>query len=325
MQVLAEVERSGFVESRHLGAVVVADAGGAVQAAVGDPAMPVYLRSSAKLPQALAVWRLGPQRELGLDEVALAGAAGSHAGEPVHVASVRKVLAAAALDEGALRCPPVLPLDADARREADGPAAIYHNCSGKHAYMLAGAVAMGWDPARYTAAEHPVQVAASETIAELAGTTIQHVGVDGCGVPVHALPLRALATIYARLGARAAAGEEGPAALLAALRRHPVMIAGSGRLDTVLLEATGGRVLAKAGAEGVAAAVDLMSGHGLAVKVLDGTPRARGPALVAALRALHWRNERELEAAMAAATSPVHGGGETVGVVRPAPLELPAT
>src|SRR6266511_3603648 len=241
MQVLVEVERSGFVESRHVGAVVVADADGAVQAAVGEPSMPIYLRSCAKPMQALAVWSLGVDRELGLDAVALAGAAGSHAGEPEHIASVRKVLAAAGLQEHALRCPPARPLNADARRAVDGPAPIYHNCSAKHAYMLAGAVARGWDPERYTSREHPVQAMVSDTIADLAGVAIEHVGVDGCGVPVHALSLRGLATAFARLGARATDGEEGPAALVAALRAHPVMIAGTGLLDTVLLEATGGR------------------------------------------------------------------------------------
>ncbi|SRR6266511_2852550 len=324
MQVLVEVERSGFVESRHVGAVVVADADGAVQAAVGEPSMPIYLRSCAKPMQALAVWSLGVDRELGLDAVALAGAAGSHAGEPEHIASVRKVLAAAGLQEHALRCPPARPLNADARRAVDGPAPIYHNCSAKHAYMLAGAVARGWDPERYTSREHPVQAMVSDTIADLAGVAIEHVGVDGCGVPVHALSLRGLATAFARLGARATDGEEGPAALVAALRAHPVMIAGTGLLDTVLLEATGGRVLSKVGAEGSAAAVNLATSQGLAVKVLDGAPRARGPALAAALRALGWLDERELEAVLTAVTSPVLGGGEQVGVVRPAVLELPA-
>ena len=323
MQVLVEVERDGFIESRHLGAVVVADADGAVHVAVGDPAMPIYLRSCAKLPQALAVWGLGVEQALGLGPLAMASAAGSHAGEPQHVAAVRKTLAAAGLDEHALRCPPALPRNQDARREADGPAAVYHNCSGKHAYMLAGAVARGWDPERYTAPEHPVQAVVSDTIADLAGTAIEHVGVDGCGVPVHALPLRGVATIYARMAARAAAGDQGPAALIAALRRRPVMIAGTGELDTVLLEATGGRVLAKAGAEGSAAAVDLATSQGLAVKVLDGAHRARGPALVAALRALGWLDEHELEPVLAASTSPVLGGGQQVGAVRPAWIELP--
>jgi L-asparaginase II len=323
MHVLAEVERSGFVESCHLGAVVVTDADGAVQAAVGNPAMPIYLRSCAKPLQALAVRGLDVERQLGLDSLALAGAAGSHSGEAEHVASVRKVLAAAGLDERALRCPPARPSNAAARREAAAPAAIYHNCSGKHAYMLAGTVARGWDPDRYTAPEHPVQAVVSDTVADFAGVPIEHVGVDGCGVPVHAMPLQGMATAYARLGTRAAAGEEGPAALIAALRRHPVMIAGTGELDTVLLEVTGGRVVSKAGAEGATAALNLATGQGLAVKVVDGAQRARGPALVAALQALGWLDDHELEAVLPAATTPVLGGDRPVGEVRPASLELP--
>ncbi len=96
-----------------------------------------------------------------------------------------------------------------------------------------------------------------------------------CGVPVHAVPLRGLATAYARLGARAASGEEGPAAVVEAVRHHPFMLSGTGQLDTLLLEATSGRVLAKVGAEATYGAVDLSSGTGLALKVLDGAPRAR--------------------------------------------------
>ena len=115
MEVLAEVERSGFVESRHLGAVAVADADGRLLATAGDPDLVVYLRSTAKPFQALAVRALGVERELGLGQVALAGACGSHNGEPDHVASVRKVLEAAGLDETALRCPPALPTDRTAR------------------------------------------------------------------------------------------------------------------------------------------------------------------------------------------------------------------
>jgi L-asparaginase II len=322
MEVLAEVERSGFVESRHLGAVAVADADGGLQAAAGDPDLVVYPRSCSKPFQALAVRGLGVERELGLGQLALAGACGSHDGEPDHVASVRKVLAAAGLEESELRCPPLLPANRQARARAEGPAAVYHNCSGKHAYMLAGSVVRGWETDRYTAPEHPLQAVVADTLSEFAGVPIEHVGVDGCGVPVHAMSLRGLATAYARLGTRAAGGEEGPAALVAAVRQHPFMVAGSGQLDTVLLEATGGRVLAKVGAEAAYAAVDLDSGVGLALKVLDGAPRARGAALLAALRGLGWLDEREWEAVLPAATVEIHGGGETVGAVRPAELRL---
>jgi L-asparaginase II len=322
VEVLAEVERSGFVESRHLGAVAVADADGRLLAGAGDPELVVYLRSCAKPFQAVAVRALGVESELGLGQVALAGACGSHNGEPDHVASVRKVLEAAGLDETALRCPPALPTDREARGRVDGPAAVYHNCSGKHAYMLAGSVVRGWAPERYTRPDHPLQAVVGDTLSDFAGAAIEHVGVDGCGVPVHAMPLRALATAYARLGARAAAGEEGPAAVVEAVRRHPFMLSGTGQLDTRLVEATGGRILAKVGAEAAYGAVDLATGTGLALKVLDGAPRSRGAALLAAMRALDWLDDEAWEAVLPAATVDIHGGGRTVGSVRPAKLEL---
>jgi L-asparaginase II len=102
------------------------------------------------------------------------------------------------------------------------------------------------------------------------------------------------------------------------------MIAGSGQLDTLLLEATGGRILAKVGAEAAYAAVNLASNIGLALKVIDGAPRARGAALLAALRGLGWLDEAEWDAVLPAATVEVHGGGRTVGAVHPARLDLPA-
>ena len=323
MEVLAEVERSGFVESRHLGVVAVASPAGELLAAAGDPDLVVYPRSCSKPFQALAVRGLGVERELGLGGLALAGACGSHDGEPDHVASVRKVLAAAGLEESDLRCPPILPGNREARARAEGPAAVYHNCSGKHAYMLAGSVARGWETDRYTEPDHPLQAVVADTLSDYAGVPIEHVGVDGCGVPVHAMALRGLATAFARLGARAAAGDAGPATLLAAVRQHPFMIAGSGQLDTLLLEATGGRVMAKVGAEAVYGAVNLASNIGLALKVVDGGARARGAALLAALRAIGWLDEGEWEAVLPAASVEVHGGGQKVGVVRPATLDLP--
>ena len=164
----------------------------------------------------------------------------------------------------------------------------------------------------------------ADTLSDFTAVPIEHLSVDGCGMPMHALPLRGLTTAYARLGARAAAGEEGPSALVRAVRRHPFMLAGSGRLDTLLLEATGGRVLAKVGAEATYGAVDLASGTGLALKVIDGAPRARGAALLAALRALGWLDQREWETVLPAATVEIHGGGRPVGAVRPARLELRA-
>jgi L-asparaginase len=100
------------------------------------------------------------------------------------------------------------------------------------------------------------------------------------------------------------------------------MLAGTGQLDTLLVKATGGRILAKVGAEAAYAAVDLATGTGLALKVLDGAPRARAAALLAALRALDWLDDAQWDALLPAATVDIHGGGHTVGAVRPAKLEL---
>jgi L-asparaginase II len=106
MQVLVEVERSGFVESQHLGAVAVCDTAGTLLLAAGDPDMTIYPRSSTKPFQALACHRLGTGERFGLDDQALAIACGSHQGEPRQVEAVLKVLAAAGLDEDDLGCPP---------------------------------------------------------------------------------------------------------------------------------------------------------------------------------------------------------------------------
>jgi L-asparaginase II len=185
--------------------------------------------------------------------------------------------------------------------------------------MLAASRASGWAIDRYLAPDHPLQAVVTDTVVELAGTAVGQIGVDGCGTPVHALPLRGLATAFARL-AGSADGE--PAAVVPALRRYPGMIAGAGRPDTRLLEVTGGRLLAKGGAEAVWGVVNLDAGQGAALKVLDGSPRAGAPALLAVLEALGWLDERELEALMGIAVTDVLGGDRPVGTAHPAKVSL---
>lgn len=326
---LARVERSGFVESRHLGVAVVCDAEAKVVAAIGDPATPVYPRSAVKPFQAIATARVleagaGPEPTAEARAVSLASASGSHAGEPVHVEAVRATLAAAGLDEGALRCPPALPRDPGDRAAAEaagGPASIWHNCSGKHAWFLVAQAGLrgrrpGVPLAGYLDPGGPLQRAVTAELSGWTGVTPGHVGVDGCGAPTLVQPLAGLATAFARL----AAGErDGAAELLAAVRQRPVLLGGRRALDTALVQATGGRVMAKVGAEAVYGAADLRSGRGLALKVLDGAARAAGPALLAVLGALGWLDEAELAQLEPMAAAPVTGGGRPVGAVRPAP------
>jgi L-asparaginase II len=332
---LALVERSGYVESRHLGAAAVCDPGGRLIAALGDPALPVYLRSTAKPLQAMAVAALGAGMVGGGQGAAgagarvegapasiewpragLAAACGSHHGEPVHVETVLAVLARAGLGEADLRCPPSFPRDRGGA--GDVPRAVWHNCSGKHAWMLAGAVANGWPVTGYLDPDGPLQQAVLGAVARLAGATPTHVGIDGCGAPTPVLPLSGLATAFARL----AGGGQDAADVVGAVRGFPVLLGGTRALDTAILRVTGGRVLAKVGAEAVYAAVDLDRGLACALKVADGSARAGGPALLAVLRALGWLDGDELAELEPVACPAVMGGGHAVGRVAPAQVVL---
>jgi L-asparaginase II len=263
---LAVAERSGEIESRHLGAAVLVDADGSILAALGDPSALIYPRSAVKPLQATAVLGTG----LALEGEELVLAAASHAGTPEHVAVVERMLSSAGLDESALQCPADWPLDSAARAVATppsgpGPRRITMNCSGKHASFLAASVHAGWSTADYLDPAHPMQQAVATTIADYAGEPVAHWGIDGCHAPTPVISLAGLARAFGRL---AASGSPLPAAIVA----HPWAIDGPGRDNTVTTEQTG--LIAKVGAEGVLV-MATTGGQAVAVKTLDGANRAR--------------------------------------------------
>jgi len=305
---LVEVVRSGFVECVHRGSVVALDPHGAVQLKAGEPDAPQLPRSANKPLQLVGMVRAG----LELSPPDLAVAASSHSGETVHVGRVRDLLSHNGLPEGALACPPSLPLGEDAARAVlaagGGPARAFMNCSGKHAAMLLTCVANGWPVSGYVDPDHPMQVALRASVEDLAGEPVAAVGVDGCGAPLFGLTLTGLARAFARLVTAEPGSPERRVA--DAMRAHPDLVGGTGRDVTRLMAGAPG-VLAKDGAEGVYAAA-LPSGAAVAVKIADGAQRARMPVLVGALRLLG------LEAAVLdqLAEVPVLGGARQVGTVR---------
>ena len=299
--IVAEVVRSGFVESVHHGSVAVLGGG----TSRGDVTTPIFPRSSNKPLQTVGMLRAGLVPR---DESDLALISGSHYGEPLHVRRVRDILAAAGLPESALRCPVALPSAEVARqdwlRAQGGPERILMNCSGKHAGMLATCVANGWPLESYLDPGHPLQVVIAETVSDLAGEPIAAVGVDGCGAPVFAISLTALARAFQRLTEAAPGTHERRVA--DEMRAHPELVAGTGVDDTVLMGAIPG-LLAKGGAEGVVAAA--LPGVGaVAIKIEDGAHRARTPVLLDELR--------RLGVPVPVFREPVLGGGEAVGEVR---------
>jgi L-asparaginase II len=309
--ILAEVVRSGFVESVHHGSVVVLDPAGRVVASAGEVTGPFFPRSSNKPLQTVGMLRAGLRTAEPAD---LALISGSHFAEPFHVARVRRILAAAGLDETALRCPPSLPLSEDERdnvlRAGGGATPILMNCSGKHAGMLATCVVNDWSLGDYRDAKHPLQVALADAVSELAGEPIAATGIDGCGAPVFAVSLTALAHGFQRLVDAPPSSFE---RLVAdTMRADPELVAGTGQDDTRLMRGVPG-LLAKGGAEGVVA-VAVEGAGAVALKVEDGAMRARMPVLVSALRRLGVSAAvlDELE------TVPVLGGEVRVGEVRSA-------
>jgi L-asparaginase II len=253
------VTRGSFVESVHLvHAVAVQD--GAVAAEAGDPSLLTSLRSSAKPFQALPLVRSRDD----LDDRDVAIASASHRAEPEQIEAVRALLAKAGASEADLDC---------GLQDGRPPEPLYHNCSGKHAGMLATCRARGWDRSGYRNADHPLQRELLSTVAAAAEMEAREIetAVDGCGVVAFALPLERAAFMFSRL-----AEQDGGTRVVAAMRGHPQLIGGRDTTDTVLMKALPGWI-AKGGAEGLLCAAG-PDGLGVALKAADGTHRALGPA-----------------------------------------------
>jgi len=313
---LVRVVRSGLEESVHVGHVAVCDARGRVVAFAGDPDRPTFARSCTKPVQgAVSVTAIGEE----LPDRLVAIVCASHNGEPVHLRAVREVLRRGGLNEDDLQTPPDRPLDPASASGVRRPRSLFHNCSGKHAGMLLASVRSGWDTGAYRRRSHPLQRRVTAAVRAMSGHRDPAIGVDGCGVPVHGMPLRAIATMYARLAEPAPAGDLEPAVrrVATAMRTEPYLVGGRGRDDTAIMEAADG-LLAKEGAEALDCAVALEAGLGVAVKVADGGYRSAGPALIAVLDQLGLLTAGARRRLEQRASPPVLGGGRPVGRLEPA-------
>lgn len=301
-RLLVEVTRGDLVESIHRVDACAVDARGNVLFTSGDVESPVFLRSSAKPFIAAAGVKAGVVERFGLDSREIAVMSASHFGEPFHVAAVASILEKIGLDETALQCGVHAPYDEASaqalQRAGIAPTPIYNNCSGKHAGILALCLTIGADPATYLEASNPAQRAILDFCARVSDDdpATWPLGVDGCGIPVYATPLRNAALSFARLATLDGVDPADARALQTvrdAMSAHPEYIAGTNQLDTVLMQRTGGKLVCKGGAEGVHGVGAIERSLGFVSKVRDGAGRARGPSTVTALRALDVLDEAE--------------------------------
>ncbi|WP_343925543.1 asparaginase [Rhodoglobus aureus] len=304
---LAVLERSGMIESRHLGAAVVLTPDGRELRRLGNPAALIYPRSTLKPMQAITVLRSG----VTLTEEQLVLASASHTGSQRHQDVAASTLAAYGLSVDDLRCPPDWPADSDARRAAEAPTRLAMNCSGKHASFLAACVVNGWPLESYLEHDHPLQSRIRETVVEFTGTELAHEGTDGCGAPVFAMSLVSLATAIQRVVTATVENDPHSHALVSAIRAH------AWGLDmpqvAEAMDALG--IIAKRGAEGVliAAAPD---GTTVTLKILDGSIRPLLPVGLSLLADAGAIDADAAAAVLASTTEKVLGRGLPVGELR---------
>jgi L-asparaginase II len=299
--VLAEIVRSGVVESQHRGFLLALNADGSVNLELGDSSHLIFPRSTVKSFQGAAMVRNGLQLEPRL----LALGASSHSGSAEHIAAVREILATVNLDESALQCMLDKPLG-DTERRAYGdqaPTRIVMNCSGKHAAMLVTCVKNGWPTDNYLDADHPLQVACREELENLAGEKITLTSTDGCGAPLFLISVAGLARAVRAI---TISTDIAHTSVLAASREFPEMVAGEGRLTTMMIREIPGLYM-KDGVEAVEVA-SMPDGRTLVFKVSDGSLRPFRALVHAGLKRLGVESSYEVE--------PVLGGGKVIGEVR---------
>ena len=335
--ILARVRRGPSVESTHRGDVAVVEESGRVVGSRGNPALPTFLRSAAKPFQALPLLEAGGAERFRLTDRDVALICASHGGEPRHVRGAARLLARGGFSPRDLVCGPHPPMHEPSARallaRGERPTRLHNNCSGKHAGLLLACRLLDLSPKGYWRGDHPLQRAIRRRIADLTSVPERDMdeAVDGCGLVVYRIPLSALALGYARLLSRAVPGENAAQAaararIVAAMWAAPDMVAGTGFFTTELLRAGSGRFIGKEGAEGVYAVGVRGRGAdglacGVALKIEDGSARARPGVTLGILREMGWMSaaaSRELAAFAAPAIR--NAAGAVVGSVE---AELP--
>lgn len=291
-----DVRRGSVVESRHRLQCAIAEAHGTLAGGTAQAGLVTMFRSSAKPFQLLPLVERGHADRIGFSDEQLAVMSASHTGSRYHLDLVAGILARVGPGPENLACgyhEPEDPASRDDVLRAGAPrTALYNNCSGKHAGMLALALAEGWPIEGYHRPEHPMQQLFRQVIAECCGVPAASLeaGVDGCNLPVFGMPLAAMARGYALLAAARPGAADARTRALARIARamgeHPRAVEGEGRTATQVMAATGGRVVAKGGAEGLLLAGLTDRGLGIAIKCEDGASRAIAPATIAVLEHL---------------------------------------
>lgn len=322
---LVEVYRDSYVESKHTGTIVVVNDRGEMIGHVGNPQREIFARSSMKLFQVIPAIEAGIVEKYNLTSKDISLFCASHSGEEFHTSAVQHNLQKASLHISALKCgthpPRHVPTYEKMLKEGQTFSPIHNNCSGKHTGMLLTAVAQNEETETYYQMTHPVQQRILHAISHICEYPAEKIkmGVDGCGVPVHRLPMYNIALGYANFASTEKYDEQRKEAIqimVQSIIEAPEMIGGTNRFCSDLIRVCNGKLIAKAGAEGVYCVGHLEKKLGIVVKIDDGNPRASYPAVMEVLRQLSLVTEEEYEQLKSYAHPDVlNVRGEVVGKV----------
>ena len=327
-EVLVHVGRGPIVESLHSGHVAVVNAQGRLLYYAGNPYRVSYLRSSAKPLQAMNFYLSGAAKKFNFSEKGKAIMCASHYGEEFHHEVVLENLAAMGLSYDDLRCSiqySINPAVAEKQmRSGQEPSMLNCDCSGKHTGFLASCLASGYPIENYDVMENPVQQDMLKILAEMFEVPAEDIpiGEDGCGVPVHAVPVFNMALAFAKItNPEGLTPEYRDAAnqICEAMNAHPEMVSGTNGFCTELMRHTHGKFIGKAGADGVYCLGVRGGNLGIAVKIEDGNDSRVVPAAtMRALMDLGLLTEEEQEALAQFISRPnMNGHGRKVGDIYP--------
>ena len=269
--------REGIVESVHHVQAVVADQRGRTLYIAGSPETGAFIRSALKPFQALAVTSAGTLERYGLSDRDLAIMCASHQGTAVQARQAFNILWRSDIQPSALQCP--IP--------AGKRSPLEHNCSGKHAGMLAVCRQCNFPLGTYLQRNHPVQELILSKLSELLRMpSAEFINAhDDCGAPTYFMQLAQMATLYAHLASGNSLDLE---RIVRAMTHHPDLVAGAGEFDSELMRLSQGEIVSKSGSEGIQCVGRVGEGMGLAIKVLDGAKRAKYAVAIYLLKQMGW-------------------------------------
>jgi len=304
--------RGNTVESVHFGAIAVVDTFGKIYASYGNPQAATFMRSSSKPFQAIPLVEMGGIDFFKMTQAELAITCASHSGTDSHTRTIFELQQKIGVGDHDLCCGTHQPFDKSTRAllkdRGKQPNPKHHNCSGKHTGMLAQAILMGVETEGYTEPDHPIQTQILKTVSDLCNIQISDIqlGRDGCSVPTFSMPLYHAAWGWARLTQPVDLPDKRENAcrsITGAMTTNPLMVAGPGRLDTILMEESAGTIISKAGAEAYQAAGirkdALFPGSpalGIALKISEGDQRkqVRRAILLEVLHQLKYLSTKKL-------------------------------